>query len=81
MTAEVIASNSNSLPWWMNQAGAKSPEDILQAIRSESRHDSLWELAKMEGETNWYEWIETHIWTYVGLFAPSLGASTHYVQL
>jgi hypothetical protein len=66
----------------MNRAGAKSsPEDILPAIKSEWRHDKMWELAKMEGETNWYEWIETHIRTYVGLFAPSLGASTHNVQL
>jgi hypothetical protein len=74
MTAKASAFNSNSLPWWMNQAGAESPEDICQAIESGSRHDKLWELAQMEGETNWYEWIETHIWTYVGLSAPLLGA-------
>jgi hypothetical protein len=23
----------------------------------------LWELAKMEGDANWIEWLQTHIWT------------------
>jgi hypothetical protein len=34
----------------------------------------LLQLAQVEGDANWYEWIETHIWTYVGLSAPLLGA-------
>ena len=48
--------------------------EIIQAASNGTRHDKLWELAQMEGDTNWYEWIETHIWTYVGLSAPLLGA-------
>ena len=48
--------------------------EIIQAASSGTRHEKLWELAQMEGDTNWYEWIETHIWTYVGLSAPLLGA-------
>jgi len=39
-----------------------------------TKHAQLWELAQMEGDDNWIEWIETHIWTYVGLSAPMLGA-------
>jgi hypothetical protein len=27
------------------------------------KHSQLWELAQMEGDDNWIEWIETHIWT------------------
>uniref|UniRef100_A0A7S4RMJ9 Phospholipid:diacylglycerol acyltransferase n=1 Tax=Ditylum brightwellii TaxID=49249 RepID=A0A7S4RMJ9_9STRA len=38
------------------------------------RHAPLWELAQMEGDANWIEWINDHIWTYVGLSAPLLGA-------
>jgi hypothetical protein len=35
----------------------------------------LRELAKIEGDALWHEWIEKHIWTYVGLAAPLLGAA------
>lgn len=34
----------------------------------------LWELAQSEGDDEWLEWIDRHIWTYVGLSAPLLGA-------
>lgn len=38
------------------------------------RRNQLWELAKHEGDEKWLQWLETHIWTYVGLSAPMLGA-------
>jgi hypothetical protein len=38
------------------------------------RHAQLWELAQIEGDENYLEWLENHIWTYVGLSAPLLGA-------
>lgn len=38
------------------------------------KHSKLWELAQIEGDTSWLEWINAHIWTYVGLSAPLLGA-------
>ena len=60
-------------PFWMKNVG-ETEEDILKVIQEGGRHEKLWELGQMEGETNWYEWIETHIWTYVGLSAPLLGA-------
>jgi len=34
----------------------------------------LWELAQIEGDTSFLEWLNAHIWTYVGLGAPLLGA-------
>ena len=40
----------------------------------EYRRKQFWELAKLEGDEKWIEWLETHIWTYVGLSAPMLGA-------
>ena len=68
------AINSNMvLPFWMKNVG-ETEEDILKVIQEGGRHEKLWELGQMEGESNWYEWIETHIWTYVGLSAPLLGA-------
>ena len=42
--------------------------------RFSHREKSLWELAIIEGDTAWLEWIDTHFWTYVGLSAPLLGA-------
>jgi Lecithin:cholesterol acyltransferase len=49
-------------------------EEILESKSRGVRHEKLWKLAQWEGDTNWYDWIETHIWTYVGLSAPLLGA-------
>jgi hypothetical protein len=34
----------------------------------------LWELAQVGGDDKWLEWIDNHIWTYIGLSAPLLGA-------
>lgn len=34
----------------------------------------LYELAKVEGDMLWINWLDKHIWTYVGLAAPLLGA-------
>jgi len=59
----------------------ESPEDCIESdTRTNShrhksgakgpKHPQLWELAQMEGDDLWYEWIETHIWSYVGLSAP-----------
>jgi hypothetical protein len=42
--------------------------------RNAVRRNQLWELAKHEGDEKWSQWLETHIWTYVGLSAPMLGA-------
>lgn len=39
------------------------------------RDRSLWELAEIEGDAAWLEWIDTHIWSYIGLSAPLLGAT------
>jgi hypothetical protein len=42
--------------------------------RNAVRRNQLWELAKHEGDEKWSHWLETHIWTYVGLSSPMLGA-------
>jgi hypothetical protein len=34
----------------------------------------LVELSKIEGDTKWLQWLHNHIWTYVGLSAPLIGA-------
>lgn len=45
-----------------------------QNSKTSINKEQLLELAEIEGEAAWYEWIEAHIWTYVGLSAPLLGA-------
>jgi DNA mismatch repair ATPase MutL len=39
-----------------------------------SHESQLWELAMHEGDEAYLKWMEAHIWTYVGLSAPLLGA-------
>ena len=55
--------------WWSTQASQGKTD-----LWSLPKHSQLWELAQLEGDDSWIEWIETHIWTYVGLSAPMLGA-------
>ena len=66
-----------NVPGWM--AGVVNSLDewwtwVTENIDGANRHEQLWELASVEGDENWHEWIERHIWTYAGLSAPLLGA-------
>ena len=62
--------------------GAPTTEEILRDESEEvtgshysmAQDAQLRELAKEEGDAKWVEWLETHIWTYIGLSAPMLGA-------
>jgi Lecithin:cholesterol acyltransferase len=68
---------SQYLPGWMTSAFPSLEDWWTWATTSESDHVrpvKLWELACHEGDAEWIEWIENHIWTYVGLSAPVLGA-------
>lgn len=47
-------------------------EEVEERIINKER--SLWELAEIEGDEAWLDWLEKHIWTYIGLSAPLLGA-------
>ena len=51
-------------------------EDFRQWQKSNDgkKHPQLWELAQAEGDEAWLDWIHDHIWTYIGLSAPLLGA-------
>lgn len=61
--------------WWNSYfsgdaEGSQGPEDTTADLRDKQ----LRELAQIEGDENYYDWLEQHIWTYVGLSAPLLGA-------
>jgi hypothetical protein len=58
---------------WQETHGETDEKPDRQA-QLPDRQAQLWELAQIEGDANWNEWIEKHIWTYVGLSAPLLGA-------
>lgn len=45
-----------------------------KGVDEEKLQERIRELAKDEGDVNWRQWIDKHIWTYVGLSAPMLGA-------
>ena len=66
--------------WWAAYFAARGKDDAKQhqndgPDQDSGRHPQLWELAQIEGDGNWIEWLEEHIWTYVGLSAPMLGAT------
>lgn len=48
--------------------------DNLSYDDDEARDAQFRELAIEEGDAKWLEWLEKHIWTYIGLSAPLLGA-------
>lgn len=65
----------NSRHGWVDPTNKKAvPKNVVNSTIDGSRNEQLWELAMIEGDANWHEWIEQHIWTYVGLSAPLLGA-------
>ena len=77
----VIEGMSTFLPGWMHGVVSGFDEWWSSVTNAESndgmpteRHEKLWELAQMEGNDIFYEWLEKHIWSYVGLAAPMLGA-------
>lgn len=45
-----------------------------QKANKGKKHPQLWELAQTEGDEDWLDWIHDHVWTYIGLSAPLLGA-------
>ena len=53
---------------------SKGNEATTEADPSVKKYPKLWELAKIEGDSEWIDWLGKHVWTYVGLAAPLLGA-------
>lgn len=69
------------LPGWMSGTAAGVDDWLSKMTESDpdndilpEKHEKLWQLAQMEGDDMFYEWTEKHIWSYVGLSAPMLGA-------
>ncbi len=81
-TAAAAEQKQPQTPWTRNTATSNNNDNPTSHPTSTSHHHTrqnqaaadLWELAEMEGDELWYKWMETHIWTYVGLSAPMLGA-------
>ena len=46
----------------------------MSQLHDAYKKQQLWELAKIEGDDNFKDWLENHIWTYAGLSAPLIGA-------
>jgi hypothetical protein len=76
---------SSYLPGWLVSIGAEDDQDskhgnppgegnIVKTEQVIDKESQLWELAVHEGDDNFVDWVATHIWTYVGLSAPMLGA-------
>ena len=64
--------NANEFQY-MDAADNKSGKSSSSA-KSQRKYPKLWELAKAEGDGDWIAWQGKHIWTYIGLAAPLLGA-------
>jgi hypothetical protein len=61
-------------PWQDEVGGESSSSKDYDNADSSAKTRQFWELAKIEADQEYMEWIEAHIWTYVGLSAPILGA-------
>ena len=57
-----------------NQNSENARNDNNKHGDSNRKYPKLWDLAKVEGDRNFVDWLGKHIWTYVGLAAPLLGA-------
>jgi len=57
-----------------NKENRMEDDDETNSAGSTRKYPKLWELAKMEGDSQWIDWLGKHVWTYVGLAAPLLGA-------
>lgn len=54
---------------------SKNEEEEEEDDESGNReYPKLYAIAKVEADSEWLDWIGKHIWTYVGLAAPLLGA-------
>ena len=72
-----ISGLSQFLPGWITSAFPNIHDWWEWTTSSQSedvRPVRLWELAREEGDVAFLDWIEDHIWSYVGLSAPVLGA-------
>lgn len=65
-------SNDNEEPNFTHDTDKQHKSD--GQARSQRKYPKLWELAKAEGDRDFIDWLGKHIWTYVGLAAPLLGA-------
>ena len=54
------------------EEGSKNDDEEEESGNRE--YPKLYAIAKVEGDSEWLDWIGKHIWTYVGLAAPLLGA-------
>lgn len=74
-----------SLPGWLNSVVSGIDEwyewlveenvDVSKLEGEDAeRHAKLVQLANEEGDAKWVEWLEAHVWTYVGLSSLMLGA-------
>jgi hypothetical protein len=52
----------------------QNDDEAITADSTARKYPKLWELAKIEGDSEWIDWLGSHVWTYVGLAAPLLGA-------
>ena len=74
-SSDHIISETNNLASDNTQShNAYSQENSDESTNSKREYPHLWELAKEEGDRDFIDWLGKHIWTYVGLAAPLLGA-------
>lgn len=57
-----------------NEEGQIDDDAATDSGTEEFQRAQLVELSKIEGDTKWLQWLHNHIWTYVGLSAPLIGA-------
>ena len=59
---------------WQSYVKGVDEGTLSEEEKMKQRQNQLWELAQAEGDDLWLKWINDHVWTYIGLSAPLLGA-------
>ena len=72
------SSSTQSFSGWLGSRMAVLDELVSNTKEKveddQALKEKLRDMARDEGDRNWRRWIDRHIWTYVGLSAPMLGA-------
>ncbi len=75
-----VSAEVDALYDWLTDEDEDSSGDDDEDDDIDYRKTQFWELAKLEGDEKWLEWLETHIWT-VGFLICSQSIPSLTLQL
>ena len=62
-TIEDVSAEVDEWYDWLTEEEGHNSDDNDDGDDIDYRQTQFWELAKLEGDEKWVEWLQTHIWT------------------